>query len=59
MKGEVEDAEVRCGYTACYQLRAKSTGLSRESTLSLSRITVCKESPKVRTPYTCATFARR
>jgi hypothetical protein len=41
--------------TACYQLRAKRTGLSRQSTLSLSRITVCKETP-VRPPYDLCYF---
>jgi hypothetical protein len=29
--------------TVCYQLRAKKTVLSREGTLSISRITVCRE----------------
>jgi hypothetical protein len=41
--------------TACYQLRAKRTGLSRQSTLSLSRIMVCKETP-VRPPYDLCYF---
>jgi hypothetical protein len=36
-----------CHHTACYQLRAKKTGLSRESTLSPSRIIVCKETLSV------------
>jgi hypothetical protein len=31
------------GNTACYQLRAKNTRLSRESTLSPSRITILKD----------------
>jgi hypothetical protein len=31
--------------SACYQLRAKKTGLSHESTLSLSRLPVRKETP--------------
>jgi UMF1 family MFS transporter len=44
--------------SACYQLRAEKTGLLRESTLSLSRITVSKETP-VRPPYSLCYPARR
>jgi hypothetical protein len=49
-----------CDYqgTASYQLREKKTGLSRESTLSLSRNTGCKETPVFRPPYDLGYFAR-
>jgi hypothetical protein len=42
--------------TACYQLRAKKTRSSRESTLNLSRITVSKETPVFRPLYSLFCF---
>jgi hypothetical protein len=47
--------------TACYQQRAKKTGLWRESTLSLSRIIVCEDKTPVSSPphNLCFLFARR
>jgi hypothetical protein len=43
LRGRLADSYVRSQCTACYQLRARKTVLLRESTLSPSRITVCRD----------------